>query len=103
MFLPLLRGRWRGAPDEVVDVNDRPFIRHSGFAAERWLLPSRIAASPRGEGFCAASLLPLLRGRWRGAPDEVVDVNDRPFIRHSGFAAERWLPLGETLRGTAAM
>ena len=29
---------------------------------------------------CAApaSLLPLLRGRWRGAPDEVVDVNDRP-------------------------
>ena len=48
----------------------------------------RIAASPRGKAFgrpfpikqCAApaSLLPLLRGRWRGAPDEVVDVNDRP-------------------------
>ena len=43
----------------------------------------------RGEGFwqcapeqCAAqAFLPLLRGRWRGAPDEVVDVDDRPFIR----------------------
>ena len=48
----------------------------------------RIAASPRGKAFgrphpmkqCAApaSHLPLLRGRWREAPDEVVDVNDRP-------------------------
>ena len=47
----------------------------------------RIAASPRGKAFgrphakkqCAAPVfLPLLRGRWRGAPDEVVDGDDRP-------------------------
>ena len=67
-------------------------------------LAPRIAASPRGKAFgrphpmkqCAAPVfLPLLRGRWREAPDEVVDVNERPLIRHSGFAAKRWLPLGE--------
>ncbi len=59
-----------------------------GFCAAS-LLP-RIAASPRGKAFgrphpmkqCAAqAFLPLLRGRWREAPDEVVDVNDRPLIR----------------------
>ena len=83
-----MRGRWRGAPDEVVDVDDRPLIRQFS----RWSnchLP-RIAASPQGKAFgrphpmkqCAAPVfLPLLRGRWRGAPDEVVDVDDHPLIR----------------------
>ena len=33
------------------------------------------------EAMCCACVPSPMRGRWRGAPDEVVDVNERPLIR----------------------
>ena len=73
VFLPLLRGRWRGAPDEVVDVNERPLIRlfslrskslplrHSRIGA-RLKKPSRLAFSyasrPTGGEKAFGSALP---------------------------------------------
>ena len=70
----------------------------------------RIAASPRGKAFgrphakkqCAAPVfLPLLRGRWRGAPDEVVDGDDRP--PHQPLSGHKKTALPACRRGIAVV
>ena len=73
-------------------------------------LAPRIAASPRGKAFgrphpmkqCAAPVfLPLLRGRWREAPDEVVDGDDRP--PHQPLSGHKKTALHACRRGIAVV
>ena len=70
MILPLLRGRWRGAPDEVVDVNDRPIIRHSGFAA--------------GEGFWSGAYYGISRGNVHCLPPCGEGSSERSELKDEG-------------------
>ena len=83
-----MRGRWRGAPDEVVDVNERPLIRLFSLRSKSHPLQhSRIGAwrkKPSRLAFSYAS---------RSTGGEKAFGSALP----SNAPRKRWLPLGEAV------